>query len=734
MKKFTKLVLAATIMAAAMPSAAQSIIVNNQLKSKASLVCRPNIDMSKYTKRTLAKNLEAYTPISKKVKTKGDDLVTVTFMVNYDKSEMYPSGDLIITSKNYSEDKWMDYDSEINDYKLTCQLPAGTYDFLTPGRFKNNGGILYNVKELVNITNDTTIIFDFAESNIKYAFKTYKPNGEEAKINEYELNEWWEVTDTVTKGNCDYFADDIMIILKGHGVVGLYDCTATFKRVGEYPGETVFINKLSDRYKISSSRVFEDTDGTYIVKYETTDMSETLLANSPEDFVLYEDAFTSIGSDADRLYQGFYTHELVGNVRIGGRLNNELRQISNPITKLYVAPNISNGDDASKFEILVQPVFQDSYFETAHYEITVNDGEGNPVEVKGDVDINRTLTGLPVLLDKNGNAEYVNSGHVGNGNYTFYVPEGGSRDIRMYPGHPQFSFSKDQKVLDYGSSCPINSVMSMNTENVDLPGKYSNLEPCYIGRYGEVVSGCYSVEIKYNDSTICNDCVLMPELLQLFAIQGNPDGVITAHFENTNAVVDGLQGKNTTDVYYDQRNEDWTAPTLQMLQFKDAEGNITDRFDNAEDGILEFAGGDFNYTVDMNEYVSWFNCKEQTVEVSYAPYGGTNWETLEVNEIPDNFFMPGFGYFYRGSLQNIEGEGWFDLKIKLTDLSGNWQEQTISPAFRIGDTQTGIGNVNVGNATEVARYTVDGRAISAPQAGVNIVKMSDGSVKKVWVK
>lgn len=38
------------------------------------------------------------------------------------------------------------------------------------------------------------------------------------------------------------------------------------------------------------------------------------------------------------------------------------------------------------------------------------------------------------------------------------------------------------------------------------------------------------------------------------------------------------------------------------------------------------------------------------------------------------------------------------------------------------------------NATEEARYTLDGREISAPQHGINIVKMSDGTVRKVTVK
>jgi hypothetical protein len=47
---------------------------------------------------------------------------------------------------------------------------------------------------------------------------------------------------------------------------------------------------------------------------------------------------------------------------------------------------------------------------------------------------------------------------------------------------------------------------------------------------------------------------------------------------------------------------------------------------------------------------------------------------------------------------------------------------------------SGISSVSSANATEAVRYTLDGRQISAPQHGLNIVKMSDGTVKKVMVK
>ena len=42
--------------------------------------------------------------------------------------------------------------------------------------------------------------------------------------------------------------------------------------------------------------------------------------------------------------------------------------------------------------------------------------------------------------------------------------------------------------------------------------------------------------------------------------------------------------------------------------------------------------------------------------------------------------------------------------------------------------------VDENGATEVARYSLDGTRLSAPQKGINIVRMSDGSIRKILVK
>ena len=51
------------------------------------------------------------------------------------------------------------------------------------------------------------------------------------------------------------------------------------------------------------------------------------------------------------------------------------------------------------------------------------------------------------------------------------------------------------------------------------------------------------------------------------------------------------------------------------------------------------------------------------------------------------------------------------------------------------DTQTGIDSVTAHDAVkEVSRYGINGQLLNGPTKGVNIVKYSDGTTKRVMVK
>ena len=57
--------------------------------------------------------------------------------------------------------------------------------------------------------------------------------------------------------------------------------------------------------------------------------------------------------------------------------------------------------------------------------------------------------------------------------------------------------------------------------------------------------------------------------------------------------------------------------------------------------------------------------------------------------------------------------------------------------YYLETTETGVRDINTDtemNVHEVLRYTIDGRMIRTAQPGVNIIRMSDGSTKKVLIK
>ena len=101
------------------------------------------------------------------------------------------------------------------------------------------------------------------------------------------------------------------------------------------------------------------------------------------------------------------------------------------------------------------------------------------------------------------------------------------------------------------------------------------------------------------------------------------------------------------------------------------------------------------------------------IEVSYAPYGTDEWLPLEGVEHQSEFDDLYFGHFYQGSLAGVNTpseNGWFDLKFRLVDEAGNWQEQTLSPAFRIDAlVQSAVTDVKADRNTDNAIYNLAGQ-------------------------
>lgn len=75
-----------------------------------------------------------------------------------------------------------------------------------------------------------------------------------------------------------------------------------------------------------------------------------------------------------------------------------------------------------------------------------------------------------------------------------------------------------------------------------------------------------------------------------------------------------------------------------------------------------------------------------------------------------------------------QGKDQFDIEqFKYEDVG---ESSTVTVKFVYNEKSTGINGISNANATVVARYAADGTRLSAPQKGLNIVKLSNGKTVK----
>lgn len=113
--------------------------------------------------------------------------------------------------------------------------------------------------------------------------------------------------------------------------------------------------------------------------------------------------------------------------------------------------------------------------------------------------------------------------------------------------------------------------------------------------------------------------------------------------------------------------------------------------------------------------------------VAPSPYALNDFEEIDMKENPEKM-VPGYGYFWEGSLARVDRKsenGWFDLRVTLTDQAGNSQSQVISPAFHV-DNMTGVAAPSIAKAqlsvmghrivasdgAEVEVYTLSGMRVA----------------------
>lgn len=231
------------------------------------------------------------------------------------------------------------------------------------------------------------------------------------------------------------------------------------------------------------------------------------------------------------------------------------------------------------------------------------------------------------------------------------------------------------------------------------------------------------------------------ELLDLAQVRQAVDGpALTFTIDVDGAPVDGTaQSHNNAVMLCNIDKADWVPPTAQLLWFTD--GTIVrDHFQTPENAVLHLYAADFRYTLnDTGDKDMMEAYPLESIKIEYAPADSGEFTEIEVSENADMFFMPGYGYCYEGSLADIDRgstDGWMDLRITLTDDSGNVQTQTLSPAFRV-ESLAGIEDIQPDSSDCIGYaglYDLQGRkAGSNPTPGI-YVRRSANRTEKVIVR
>lgn len=252
----------------------------------------------------------------------------------------------------------------------------------------------------------------------------------------------------------------------------------------------------------------------------------------------------------------------------------------------------------------------------------------------------------------------------------------------------------------------------------------------------------YLLDLGWFNASYCGRAdEAMTQLTEVASVTQSVEGsVMTFDIDVEGAKINGdILSSNKASMQCNIDKVDWVPPTAQLLWF--TEGAIVrDHFQTPENAVLHLYAADFRYTLnDMQDKDMMEAYPLESIKVEYAPHRSGEYSEIGVSENADMFFMPGYGYCYEGSLASVDrgsADGWMDLRITLSDDSGNVQTQTLSPAFRVeslSGIDEGLNDRNV-NGDDTLLYDLQGRkAGSCPMPGIYVRRIS-GRAEKIIIK
>jgi len=648
--------------------AQQVIREYSRISPESTVKVRNHFDESRYTKTVDENGKKVYVQNQFVIQNVPDDVnnaenVTLSINLNFDPVE-FQAPDIILI---YDESGYINFGFYQGPDPIEISVPEGVYDVQAVFINTSSGRNHVIIKEQQNISENTTISLNPNEADNYVSINALDENGEILQPGVVNTN-------------------------TGLPALVLFDCIIKFNITGvesgfsymqdapfsEDPVWNFYINNVSNRYSIIHSFIGEGYEqGDYFIKFETVMGIDTSVSieNNPNTWVFHTEAFQPSNLGGDGVYPGFSTSITFDGILLGGRTLYKTANVINPAEAFRGFLNNEFDDDSVQF--LVSPGI---------VELSVIIDPSFPFEQ------GVFIKGNPVMADGNGEVLY------GSGDSAFkvlYLPPLLGNDYyiiedfktQILPLHPKFVFSSGTTPNPIqGDNVPI----LISAVNV-VPEVSNLLKYQYKGRYGEnreIDFFATQTEVKQNGNVVFSG-----DYTEFISYVFPTSGNIEITLVDANTTIEGQDGINTTIITYNADEAD-ASPTLQHLQFHDANDKVTSIFNSSEGASVRLAAGDFQYNLDdyYYDYV-----EGNTVEFYYSPYNQNNWAEIELTEYPEYFQMPAFGDYYEASLASVvvpQDNTWFDVKIICTDAAGNKQEQVISPAFKVEQSNMGTNEVN----------------------------------------
>lgn len=236
--------------------------------------------------------------------------------------------------------------------------------------------------------------------------------------------------------------------------------------------------------------------------------------------------------------------------------------------------------------------------------------------------------------------------------------------------------------VNIGFSAPFHHAMGLNeTGNGDISISQYPMDQTSARRYTDFNSATYDIWR--------GNVHLQHQGLGEFMINysGQPD-LYSVIVNDSNYNLLGKQGYLKSDLTFDLRRSDPNPPRIMAFRVMMGD-SIKSQLIHGYPASVEFTAGDYT----LVPGVAWIYHNLASVLLKFKDYNDTAWYDLPV--ITETTLLNPFcGMPYYADLQlvldHFADSAWVDLQVKITDSAGNYNTQTMHPAFLVRDALVGI--------------------------------------------